>query len=304
MNVLLRGAVTVVVLALAASTPLSAQSPNAQAANTPNARIQPTHVDVAYGDGPAQRLDVYLVKSDQPAPAMVYIHGGGWRAGSNKTIPGWLKRFVADGLLNVVSVEYRFTDVKTHPAQVNDCLRAIQFTRQHAGQWNIDPARIGVTGGSAGGHLAAYVALHDDVARPDSQDPVERQSSRVACAVSFAGPTNWRLLATIEHKHPAYRQLIGYAPGTPAADLEERLVKDVSPITFASKDDPPVMQVHGDADVVVPIEHAKTLDQRLREVGVATSLVIVPNGRHNVAGAGDSVTQEPTRFVKRHLLAK
>jgi acetyl esterase/lipase len=170
----------------------------------------PAHRDLAYADEHhAQRLDVYLAASERPTPALVFIHGGGWRAGSKNHVPGWLKAMVAQRLLSVISVEYRFTDVQSHPAQVNDSLRAIQFVRHHAGQWNIDPQRIGVTGGSAGGHLAAYVALHDDVAKLDSGDPVERQSSRVACAVSFAGPTDWSLLNRIEHDHPAYRQLIG-----------------------------------------------------------------------------------------------
>ncbi len=81
----------------------------------------------------------------------------------------------------------------------------------------------------------------------------------MACAVSFAGPTDWSLLGSIEHGHPAYRQLIGYEPGTPAADLAAELVKDVSPITFASQDDPPIMQVHGDNDDIVPLQHASNL---------------------------------------------
>ena len=77
---------------------------------------------------------------------------------------------------------------------MNDCLRAIQFVRHNAAKWKIDPQRIGVTGGSAGGHLSLWVALHDDAAEAKSNDPVARQSSRVACAVSFAGPTDWSLL--------------------------------------------------------------------------------------------------------------
>ncbi len=81
---------------------------------------------------------------------MIFIHGGGWRGGSKKNVPGWLKSLVADGKLSVIAVEYRFTDVATHPTQVNDCLRAIQFVRYNAAKWNIDPQRIGVTGGSAG----------------------------------------------------------------------------------------------------------------------------------------------------------
>lgn len=263
--------------------------------------VSPSHRNIAYDDDhPSQILDVYLAESDKPTPAMIYIHGGGWRAGSKNNIPGWLKAFVADGQLSVVSVEYRFTDVATHPAQVNDCLRAIQFVRQNARKWNINTHRLGVTGGSAGGHLSAYVALHDDAADGKSDDPVKHNSSRVACAVSFAGPTDWTLLSSIDHRHPAYRQLIDYAPGTPAADLAEKLIKDVSPISFASKDDPPIMQVHGDKDVIVPIEHATNLHKKLESVGVKSELVVVPGGNHGVAGAGTS--KRATAFVRQHLL--
>ncbi|MGD9855678.1 MAG: alpha/beta hydrolase fold domain-containing protein, partial [Planctomycetaceae bacterium] len=236
-------------------------------------------------------------------PVMVFIHGGGWRAGSKNRIPAFLQDGLQEGAFSVVSVEYRFTDVAPHPAQVNDCLRSIQFVREHAADWNIDPQRIGVTGGSAGGHLTLYVALHDDAARADSADPVERQSSRVACAVSFAGPTDWSLLDTIDHKHPAYRQLLGYEPGTPAADMDAAAKKDVSPISFASEDDPPVMQVHGDLDDVVPLEHAQHLHARLQSVGVPSELVIIEDAKHNVAGAAPAVSVRAAAFVREKLLA-
>ncbi len=264
---------------------------------------QATHKDLAYHDAhEVQKLDVYLAKADQPTPAMVYIHGGGWRAGSKNRVPAWLLNAVRNGWLSVVSVEYRFTNVAPHPAQVNDCLRAIQFVRHHADQWNIDPQRIGVTGGSAGGHLSLWVALHDDVADAEAADPVARRSSRVACAVSFAGPTDWSLLDELEHKHPAYRQLLGYEPGTPAGEMDAEAKKNVSPISFASKDDPPVMQVHGDQDVIVPLQHAQKLDQRLQSVGVLSELVVVEGANHGVAGAGPQVTERAREFVRKQLL--
>jgi len=263
-----------------------------------------THRNVAYDDDhKAQCLDVYLAKSDTPTAAMIYIHGGGWRAGSKDHVPRWLRSFVADGQLSVISVEYRFTTIETHPAQVNDCLRAVQFVRHNAVKWNIDTRRLGITGGSAGGHLSVYVALHDDAATPDSDDPIQRHSSRVACAVSFAGPTDWSLLKTIEHRHPAYRQLIGYEPGTPAADLSARLIKDVSPVSFVSQDDPPIMQVHGDKDDIVPLRHASTLHEKLEALGVPSELVVIPGGNHSVAGAADRVAKRPAAFVRQYLLS-
>lgn len=266
-------------------------------------KFEATHKDIPYASVDAsQKLDVYLAESEKPMPAMIYIHGGGWRGGSKNRIPGWLKSAVQDGWLSVVSVEYRFTNVAPHPVQVNDCVRAIQFVRHNASTWNIDPQRIGVTGGSAGGHLSLWVALHDDAADPDSEDVIERQSSRVACAVSFAGPTDWSLLAEIEHRHPAYRQLLGYEPETPADEMDAKAKMDVSPISFASDDDPPVMQVHGDSDVIVPLKHARNLNQRLTELGVKTELVVIKGGNHSVAGAGPAVIERPTAFVQSQLL--
>ncbi len=284
----------VAVCVLASALPCSsAQAPNPA----------PTYQDVPYDDAdPAQKLDVYLAESDKPVPAMVFIHGGGWRGGSKARVPAWLLDGVRDGAFSVISVEYRFTNVAPHPAQGNDCLRAIQFVRHKAADWKIDAKRIGVTGGSAGGHLTAWVALHDDAADPGSSDPVERQSSRVACAISFAGPTDWSLLGKIEHKHPAYRQLLGYEPGTPADEMNAAKRKDVSPITFVSKDDPPVMQVHGDKDDIVPIEHARNLHERLESAGVKSELVVIGGANHGVAGAGPAVTERAKQFAREHLV--
>ena len=267
--------------------------------------VIPSRKDVSYGDHKAQAVDVYLPKSDQPTPAMIYIHGGGWRGGSKSSVPFFLKRAVAEGWLAVLSVEYRFTNVATHPAQKNDCLRAVQFVRSKAKEWNIDPTRLTATGGSAGGHLTMFVALHDDVADPDSEDPVARLSSRVHCAVPFAGPSDWSLLSTIKHDHPAYRQLIGYEPGTPAGDMDEARKKKVSPITYVSADDPPMMIVHGDADVTVPHAHAKVMFKRLKAAGVEVDLVTIKGGKHNVSGAGHpEAINKTVPFIKKHLKVK
>ena len=266
-------------------------------------RPEPTYKDIAYdGDDPAQKLDVYLASSDKPLPVMVFIHGGGWRAGSKNNVPAWLLRGVQNNDYSVVSVEYRFTSVAPHPAQTDDCLRAIQFVRKKAKNWNIDTSRIGVTGGSAGGHLSAYVALHDDIADPTSDDPIEQQSSRVALSVPFAGPTDWTLLDKMDHKHPAYRQLLGKEPGTAYNELPAEMVKDVSPATFASKDDPPIMIFHGDADQIVPVQHAHVLHKKLMAKGVESELVVVEGAGHGVAGAGGKdYIGKAEAFVKKHF---
>ncbi len=263
--------------------------------------VDPTLEDVAYSDDhEAQKLDVYQAKSDQPVPAMIWIHGGGWRAGSKDQIPAWLALAVRGGWLSVVSVEYRFTDVATHPAQVEDCLRAVQFVRHHAAEWNIDPSRLGVAGGSAGAHLSLCVALRDDVAQAGAEDPVERESSRVLCAVSFAGPTDWSLLDGAKDPHPGYRQIIGHRPDVPAAELDAALKTDVSPISFVTDDDPPLLLVHGDADTIVPLRHAEVLDAKADETGIESELFVIEGGGHGVMGDPGG-TRRASAFVREHL---
>src|SRR5690348_1769881 len=115
--------------------------------------------DIAYvpdGD-PAQRLDIYLPEnaSDKPLPLLVWVHGGGWVGGSKSENPG--AEFTAHGLYASASVEYRFSNVGVFPAQIQDCQAAIRFLRANASKYNIDPDRIGVWGGSAGGHLVALL---------------------------------------------------------------------------------------------------------------------------------------------------
>jgi dipeptidyl aminopeptidase/acylaminoacyl peptidase len=113
-------------------------------------------------------------------------------------------------------------------------------------------------------------------------------------------------LVTVEQHRaqtPAYRQLIGDEPGTSAAELKVELVKDVSPISFVSTDDPPIMQVHGDRDDIVPLQHASNLPEQLKATGVKSELVVIPGGNHGVAGAGDQVVKRTTEFVQQYLLA-
>lgn len=276
--------------------------PLALYAQTPAA--SPTSSDISYDDAdPAQVLDLYRANSERPVPAVVYIHGGGWRAGSKSRVPAYLLNLVAEGWISLISIEYRFTDVEVHPAQVNDCARAIQFIRRNAAEWNIDPSKIGAIGNSAGAHLSLWLALHDDVANPDSEDPVEQESSRISCAIGLAGPTDWGLLDNLEHQHPAYRQLLGYEPGTLAAEMAVEKMASVSPISFASKDDPPVLIVHGDADKIVPVAHARRLHQALVKVGAPSHLRIVPDGGHAMPKTPEDV-KVIVAFIRRHLLPK
>ncbi len=150
----------------------------------------PTLVDVPYGQHPKQVLHFWRVDTAEPAPLLFFIHGGGW-TGGNRTdfricalLPHMLEADIA-----VASVEYRFIQDATREGVVppvkaclHDAARGLQFVRSKAAEWNIDKTRVGLAGGSAGACSSLWLAFHDDLADPNSDDPVARESTRVTCA--------------------------------------------------------------------------------------------------------------------------
>ena len=147
-------------------------------------RPQPTYSNVAYGPHPQNVLDFWSCGRSKPAPLVIYIHGGGFRAGSKNNFPvGVLRQLLAAGI-HVASVEYRLVQHAPLPAAHQDVKRAVQFLRYKAVEWNIDKRRIGAFGGSAGAQLSMWLAFHDDMANPGSPDPIERESTRLMCVAT------------------------------------------------------------------------------------------------------------------------
>ncbi len=173
--------------------PKSAAKPKAPAKPAAPA-IKPTLANVPYGSDPSQVVDFYKSSSQTPAPLMLFIHGGGWNGGSKDRVIG-LKECLDAGLA-VVSVEYRFVP-KAHAAGIKppvkwpleDAARALQFVRSKAAEWNIDPSRIGASGSSAGACSSLWLAFHDDMADPNSPDPIARLSTRLTCAAVIGAQT-------------------------------------------------------------------------------------------------------------------
>ena len=205
-----------------------------------------TRADVPYGEHPNQALDFWRADTGARAPLAVYIHGGGFRGGSNKRInANTINRLLAAGI-NVASVEYRFLKHAKLPAAHQDVARAIQFLRSKSGEWGIDERYIGAWGGSAGAQLSAYLAWHDDMADPDSEDPLARESTRLAC-VALQGCQSTMDLDWWVDNIPGYekphREVSDYMDG----DEEERsgLIEEISVINHISPDDPPVYMRYG-----------------------------------------------------------
>jgi acetyl esterase/lipase len=216
------------------------------------AELQPM-ANVPYGKHERQVLDFYPAKSDKPTPVVFYIHGGGWRGGDKKTNP---KAFLDKGI-SVVAINYRYVqngvEEKVEPpvkAPLEDAARALQFVRSKAAEWNLDKERIGATGGSAGACSSLWLAFHDDLADPKSDDPIARESTRLFCAA-----VNGAQVSLDPQELREWMPNYGYgahAFGLPSFQslIENRekvlpWIKEYSPIEHVSSDDPPIGLFYG-----------------------------------------------------------
>ncbi len=223
------------------------QSATPTPAELPKNHAAPTRQDVKYGDHPKQLINFWRVDSDRPLGVLLNIHGGGWMGGKkNQSIhsrdlkKGYHHESISYPLVNEGAVQ---------PAMLDSALRAVQFLRSKAKEWNIDPQRIAVSGGSAGGCSSLLVALHDDVADPDSSDPVEHHSSRVVGAMVAGAQTTMDPFVIKERiGEKTFGNPMPYKPF--GAETAEELMQNCqtyrelsarcSPITHLSADDPPL----------------------------------------------------------------
>ena len=151
---------------------------------------QSLRADEKYGPYDRNVMDVWLAESDKPTPVLVSIHGGGFRGG-NKSVRGDLLSQCLESGISVVAITYRLSDEAIAPAQFLDSARAIQFIRHKAEKWNLDPKKVAATGGSAGAGISLWLGFHDDLADPDNEDPILRQSTRLTCMSVSGGQTSY-----------------------------------------------------------------------------------------------------------------
>jgi acetyl esterase/lipase len=212
----------------------------------------PTEYDVAYGPHPKQVMHFWKAQSDKPTPVLFFIHGGGWTAGGRLSgVTTMLPEFLKAGI-SVVSVEYRFTPEATADGveppvkgPLGDAARALQFVRSKAAEWNIDKARIGASGGSAGACSSLWLAFHPDLADPKSADPVARESTRLWCAAVTGAQTT--LDPQQMKEWTPNSRYGGHAFGFKTFDefLAKRdtiqpWIAEYSPYALVTSDDPPI----------------------------------------------------------------
>jgi len=235
-------------------------------------------------------------KGKQPRPAVVFIHGGGW-ASADRTNGTPLILMLAKNGFVAVSIDYRLSGVAGFPAQLEDSKCAVRFLRAHAAEYNIDPERIGVMGGSAGGHLAALVAMTAGDASLEGTGGWPEFSSKVSAVADLYGVSD--LPGLVEaRKLPANVEKL--MRGTLAEKREQYL--QASPINLVKPGLPPFYLAHGDKDETVPYEQSVQLEKKLKEAGVEVSLrPMTGMGHGSVATIPDYVLKDIVEFFVKTL---
>ncbi|TCJ17695.1 alpha/beta hydrolase [Flaviaesturariibacter flavus] len=254
-----------------------------------SSRLNVVYTKVGEWDG---RMDLYLPPAGKPAPAIINIHGGGWNKGVKESQSGFNTFFKAG--FAVANIEYRLTGQATAPAAVEDTRCALIYLVEHAKELNIDPERIVIMGGSAGGHLALMGGMLANDHRFDG-NCATKKNIKVAAIVDKYGITDvwdWGY-----GKDKTSRSATAWL-GTHAQD--KGFAASVSPVSYISKNTPPIFIVHGDADPTVPYQHSVLLHQRLTEAGVKTKFITVPGGQHGKfdKDKNSEINQEIIAFLK------
>ena len=227
------------------------------------AEPEPAIANLSYGPHPMNVLDFWKADGDGPRPLLVYIHGGGWIGGDKKQPADRFRPYLEKGI-SYIAINYRLTGEASLPAPVHDAARAIQFIKSKAAEWNIDKTRIALTGGSAGACTSMWILLHDDLADPNSPDPVLRESARVAAAAVRGGQTSiepkviepW--LGPNVLKHRMINMAVGEETIEGALanyDRHRDLYVEFSPYNQLTADDPPLLMTYGN-NMTLPSENA------------------------------------------------
>ncbi|HMB02357.1 MAG TPA: alpha/beta hydrolase [Isosphaeraceae bacterium] len=254
-------------VALAVVTGLLVRAEGQRPDQPPGIQVSSNLVYHEAGD-PVPRLDLYAPRAPEPGagrPAIIAIHGGGWRGGSKDDYGRSLMRLAEHGYV-VAAIDYRLSrpGAPSWPANFEDVREAVRWLRRHAKQYGVDPGRIAALGASAGGHLAALLGTCPD------------DAARVQAVIDFYGPTDLRALyASRKRTTTSLTLLLGGRPDECPARYES-----ASPIHHVSADDPPMLLIHGGDDALVPLGQSRALADALARAGVPHRLIVIENARH------------------------
>lgn len=256
-----------------------------------------------YGEREMQ-LDLYRPKNAQGSlPAILCIHGGGWSKGDRNSMTNLAQALAARGYV-AVTISYRLSGEAKFPAAIQDCKAAVRWLRANCSQYGVDPAKIGVTGLSAGGHLAALLATSGSMAELEGTGGNPEASSAVQACVAMGAQGDLesariRSLSAAPNG-PFYRPFLGGSlaeiPATYAL---------ASPRHHLDKADPPLLFMAGERDD--PSTHADETRADLEKLGIPTGLVLIPNAPHAFLGqqaSFDAGVEGCAAFFGKHLKGK
>jgi acetyl esterase/lipase len=270
--------------------------------------------EIIYGRKDGMVLTLVWLKPTIQAngKAILYVNSSSWKSSYNGAgmETRTTEQYLARGY-SVFCVMHGSAPRYAIPDAVSDIKRSVRFVRFNASRFGINPSLIGITGGSAGGHLSLVVAMATDTINTSTPDSVDRVSSRVQAAAVLFPPTdllNWdgRGRNMVNAKEPLkVRKAEGplaftvwnaeqaiYEAVTDSS-VRNRIGREISPVYFISPDDPPVLIIHGDADSTVPVQQSQAFAKRLTEAGVPNRLIIKKGGTHSTS----SLKPEWQQFV-------
>lgn len=251
--------------------------------------------NIAYDNYPETVVDILRPGRSGLAkrPGAIVIHGDDWIGGSKESmVQEHCLRYLKEGFV-VVNVEYRLAKSSPAPAAVTDVLEAAALFRRNADQFDVDPNRIVVTGTGAGGHLALMVGMTPASAELGPE-------TKVAAVVSFYGATDVADLLSGPNKRD------NAVTWLPEQDDRLELARRLSPLTYARKDLPPVLTIHGDADEVVPYDHSVRLTQALKKAKATAELITVKGGKHGRFGEKklDKIYRDIFKFLRKRRVIR
>ena len=255
--------------------------------------------DIEFANPDGQHLQVNLARpksGDALRPAVVCIHGGGFRAGKRESYDKLCVTLAERGYV-AITVSYRLAPAYPFPAAVLDCKAAVRWLRANAAKYHVDPARIGVTGGSAGGHLAQFLGVTAGVKEFEGEGNLA-QSSAVACVVNFYGPSD--LTKSYGKSVDAAEVLPLFFGGSLHTKWREHIVG--SPLYWVTPNAAPTLCVHGTDDKYVAYEQAGWIVDRLKASAVEAELLTLEGAGHGFKGADlEKAEKALLVFFDKHL---